>query len=64
VNADSLWLIDSGSGGYINIPDASPISSFGAEAYNTTNGVDTKYFFSWFTDVPTYNGDFVFIGIP
>jgi hypothetical protein len=38
--------------------------SFSSEALNTTNGVETKYFFSWFSDIPAKDGDLIYIAIP
>jgi hypothetical protein len=62
--ADADHLIDEGTGGYINIDIVSPVTSFNAEAFDTTNGVTTKYYFSWFSDIPTRNGDFIYIAMP
>ena len=38
--------------------------SFNAEAFDTTNGVSTKYYFSWFSDIPTESGDYIYIAMP
>jgi hypothetical protein len=62
--ADANHLIDEGRGGYINIDVVSPVVSFNAEAFDTTNGVSTKYYFSWFSDIPTKSGDFIYIAMP
>jgi hypothetical protein len=63
-SADTTCMIDKGIGGYINVDVVSPIVSFNAEAFDTTNGVSTKYYFSWFSDIPTMNGDFIYISMP
>ena len=64
VNADTQHLIDAGSGGSYDIDELSKISTFGAEAFNTTNGVATRYFLSWFTDIETEDKDVLRVTIP
>jgi len=50
---DSLNLIDKGIGGGIDMKDISPIETFSAEGFNTTNGAYTKYIISWYTSILT-----------
>jgi len=57
-------MIDNGKGGYINIDKISAIDTFNAESLNTTNGVSTKYFLSWFTSIETKNSDIIYINFP
>ena len=57
-------LVDKGRGGYINIELVSLMTSFGAEAYNTTNGVETKFFLSWFSNIPAMDTDIVQFNFP
>jgi hypothetical protein len=42
----------------------SPIQTFSAEAYNTTNGVSGKYFITWYTDIETDDGDNLYVNFP
>lgn len=63
-DADLLHIIDEGMGGHINIDELSQIESFGAEAYNATNGVVTDYNINWFTSISTANGDDMDITFP
>jgi hypothetical protein len=37
----------------------SPIESFSVEGYNTTNGVSTKYFLTWFTEIDSESDDYL-----
>jgi len=57
-------LIDNGKGGPFDISKLSQIESFSAEAYNTTNGVSTKYFVTWTTDILTQNKDILIVNFP
>jgi hypothetical protein len=57
-------MIDSGIGALININVTSKIQSFSAESFNVTNGAETKYFISWFTEIRTLNGDVLLIEFP
>lgn len=63
-DADLLHIIDEGMGGHINIDELSQIESFGAEAYNATNGVVTEYNINWFTSISTASGDVMNINFP
>ena len=63
-NPDATNLVDQGTGGYIDIDNVSPIESFGAEAFNTTNGAPSKYFLSWFSNIETKDGDRIVINFP
>jgi len=63
-NAETHHIIDEGKGGYINIDELSLIQSFGAEAYNATNGVVTDYNLNWFTSISTADGDTMNIEFP
>lgn len=61
---DTMNIIDYGIGALININVTSKIQSFSAESFNTTNGAETKYFISWFTEINTMNGDLLIIEFP
>lgn len=59
--SDANNLIDQGKGGYVDVTVITPMSSFGVDALNQTNGVPTKYFLSWFSNVKTVRRDKFFI---
>lgn len=61
---DLINLIDSGSGGKVVVDEISPIETFNAEPFNTTNGVSTKYIFSWFTGILTKDSDKIHFTLP
>ena len=63
-DATKTNLIDSGRGGYINIDQISLMTSFGAEAFNTSNGAQTKFFLSWFSNIPSQNTDLIYFTFP
>ena len=50
---DSVNLIDYGKGAPIDISVASQLESFSIETFNETNGVDTRFFVTWFTEIET-----------
>ena len=56
--------IDYSQGGNVDIDKVSPLLSFSAMAKDPTNGLETTYIFSWFTDVRTERGDKVHIVLP
>lgn len=56
-------LIDSGSGAGVKIDELSDIESFSVEGYNTTNGVSTKYFITWFTEIDSEANDYLEINL-
>lgn len=60
---DSENLIDSGSGAGITIDVLSPIETFSVEGYNTTNGVATNYYITWFTEIDTEDYDYIQINL-
>ena len=62
--SDTVNLIDVGEGGEIDMEEISPIETFSAEAYNTTNGVWSMYSISWFTSILTQNNDLLIINFP
>ena len=64
MNADTQNIIDKGLGGYLDIPLVSPMKSFAAEQKNTTNGVETKYYFMWETTITTAATDIIYITLP
>jgi hypothetical protein len=45
--------MDVGTGGYVDVKYATPITSFSAEAKNATNGVETTYYLTWSTVLRT-----------
>jgi hypothetical protein len=45
----------------VDVTVVTPMSSFGVDALNQTNGVPTKYFVSWFSNVKTVRRDKFFI---
>jgi hypothetical protein len=57
-------MIDTGYGGAIDINKVSPMASFAAEAFNTTNGVSGKYFISFFSAIKLLDSDVVTINFP
>ena len=57
-------IIDETKGGAININKVSPLRTFSAVGKNTTNGADTTYLLSWFTDIQTNNDDKIHIVLP
>jgi hypothetical protein len=50
-------IIDEGLGGEVAIDLVSPLQSFSASGRNTTNGDETTYLLSWFTDILTESED-------
>jgi len=59
--SDANNLIDAGKGGHVDVTVVTPMSSFGVDALNQTNGVATKYFVSWFSNVKTVRTDKFFV---
>ena len=50
-------IIDKTTGGAIDINKISPLRTFSAVGKNSTNGAETTYLLSWFTDIQTNNED-------
>lgn len=57
-------VIDETVGGAIDINKVSPLRTFSAVGKNTTNGADTTYLLSWFTDIQTNPEDKIHIVLP
>ena len=60
---DTENLIDSGSGAGIDIDVLSGIETFSVEGFNTTNGVSTDYYITWFTEIDTKADDYLEINL-
>lgn len=56
-------IIDSGEGAGIDIDTLSPIETFSFEGFDTTNGVATTYFITWFTEIDTMNDDYIEVNL-
>ena len=61
---DSTNLIDYGKGAPIDISVASPLDSFSIETFNDTNGADTTFQVTWFTEIETKDRDELEIVFP
>lgn len=61
---DNDNIIDYGKGAGININELSEIETFSVEGYDTTNGVATKYFITWFTEIDSEADDYLEIVMP
>jgi hypothetical protein len=57
-------IIDRTKGGGTDINRVSPLRTFSAVGKNTTNGADTTYLMSWFTDIQTNAEDKINIVLP
>jgi hypothetical protein len=61
---DSSDLIDYGKGSPVDITTASKLGTFSIENYNSTNGVNSIYLITWFTEIAIKDGDELEIVFP
>lgn len=61
---DSQSIIDYGIGAAVDITTASTFKTFSIEPYNQTNGADSTYLITWFSEIEIKNNDELEIVFP